>query len=219
MKRYVFLIVLAFFLTTNYSHSQLYLGGGANSVLAFGIKSPYTGLHLFGEYLDVDQSYYGKFSSTLYKSESDVLISLTPLDPNALELGSTTGKIKFNYSNFEFGKRRYFGDDLEFGLSGFGGTHANVGINQLRLQADSYDTQTYTLGSLDNTKGSILSLAFGLNGGIQNAFYFGTFYVDAGLNYVLTALPSNDFAASTTSFKSLFFVFNVGFKKRIGYNY
>lgn len=192
------------------------VGGGINSIVAFGVKKPYIGLQVLVEKREEDQSLYGKISSTLPQKEADLLITLDPVDVTKSPLDVST-HLTYNYTNLEFGKRYYYSDDIDFGYSFFGGSHIALTFNQLKLVTASYDRSQYIFPSAQPTRGSIFALAVGLNGGFQKGFYFGTIYADAGLNYYLRAIPSNDLASYTTSFKSLNFVFNVGFKRTILY--
>jgi hypothetical protein len=73
-------------------------------------------------------------------------------------------------------------------------------------------------------KARIYSLAAGINLGAQYAFFHGTYYLDFGLNYTLIANSSNSFNqmqqfSSFNSYRQLFFVFNLGFKKTIFYDF
>ena len=214
-----FAVVLVIILPSLFSslNAQLMIGGGVNSIVAFGVKKPYFGLQIQVEKRDEDQSFYGKISSTLSQKEDDMLITLDPIDETKSQLDVPT-HIMYNYTNLEFGKRYYYGDDIDFGYSLFGGSHITLTFNQLRLVTSSYDKNQYIFPSAQATRGSIFGLAAGLNGGIQKGYYFGTIYVDAGLNYYLRAIPSNDLASYTSSFKSVNFVFNVGFKRTLHYS-
>ena len=206
------LIVFFITLLTSSSWAQLTLGGGLHSAAAFG-DQVYPGIHLLGEYFqDNESSMYAKVGLTFSKSLSffDGFKNLTPIDLS--EDGSAD--VIYNYTTIEFGKRAYFSKDPEFGLALFGGTNMTLSFNKISL--GDYDKSRYTPKfSMD---GSVMGFSLGLNGGIQNSFYFGTIYFDTGLSYVLMALPSNTFAGEFLqigAYKQLYFVFNVGFKRNL----
>ncbi len=211
--------VLLFFLffISYRANAQLSLGGGLNSVVAFGIKKPYLGIHLFGEYREDEQSYYAKLSSTLSQTELSGTLDLQSNIPNDTSSFAAVvdASQTFKYTNIEVGKRYYFGRDLDFGLSGYGGSHFNLAINSVNLKTGSFDNTHYSLPSDTPYTGHILGVGVGLNGGVQYGFYFGHLYFDAGFNYLLTAMPSNALASSSTSIKQVVFVFNLGFKRTL----
>jgi hypothetical protein len=198
------------------SFAQLAIGGGLNSVVAFGVKKPYAGMHLFGEMREDDQSYYVKLSSTLKQASLQGTIDLTPID-ETLEMGSTNADLTFKYTNVEVGKRYYFGQDIDYGFSAFGGSHVSLIFNKASIRPGDYDESLYQKPASET--GNVLSLAVGLNGGVQQAYYFGTLYFDAGLNYLITAIPSNQLASDCIStyglVKSVSFTFNIGYKRSI----
>jgi hypothetical protein len=199
-----------------HSFSQLAIGGGFNSVVAFGVKKPYPGLHLFGEMREDDQSYYVKISSTLKQASLQGTIDLEPII-DTLELGSTIADLTFKYTNIEVGKRYYFGQDIDYGFSAFGGSHVSMIFNKASISPRDFNKSLYQTPVSES--GSILGLAVGLNGGVQQAYYFGTIYLDAGLNYLITAIPSNQLASDCIStyglVKSVSFTFNIGYKRSI----
>jgi hypothetical protein len=198
-----------------HSFSQLAIGGGLNSVVAFGVKKPYAGMHLFGEMREDDQSYYVKLSSTLKQVILQDTIDLTPID-ETLSMGSTNIDLTFKYTNIEVGKRYYFGQDIDFGFSAFGGSHVSLIFNKASIRPGNYDESLYQEPVSET--GNVLSLAVGLNGGVQQAYYFGTLYFDAGLNYLITAIPSNQLASDCISngiVRSVSFTFNIGYKRSI----
>ena len=206
------LIIFFVTLLTSSSWAQLTLGGGLHSAAAFG-DQVYPGIHLLGEYFqDYESSMYAKVGLTFSRNLADIqYTNLTPID--LTQPSGSTG-VTFNYTTIELGKRAYFSKDPEYGLALFGGTNMTVSFNNISL--GDYDKSRYTPKySMD---GSVMGFSFGLNGGIQNSFYFGTIYFDTGLSYVLMALPSNNFAGEFLqigAYKQLYFVFNVGFKRNL----
>ena len=205
------LIIFFVTLLTSSSWAQLTLGGGLHSAAAFG-DQVYPGMHLLGEYFqDNESSMYAKVGLTFSRNLADIQYKLSPIDPNQ---PSGIGGVKFNYTTIELGKRAYFSKDPEFGLALFGGSNMTLSFNQIAL--GDYDKTRYTAGN--SISGTVMGFALGLNGGIQNSFYFGTIYFDTGLSYILMALPSNAVAGEilqSGAYKQLYFVFNVGFKRNL----
>ena len=210
MKKNWLIIFFVTLLTSN-SWSQLTLGGGLHSAAAFG-DQVYPGMHLLGEYFqDNESSMYAKVGLTFSRNLADIqFANLKPLDYGA---DGSTG-LTLNYTTIELGKRAYFSKDPEYGLALFGGSNMTLSFNSVKL--GDFDKSRYFTPS--STSGNIMGLSLGLNGGLQNTFYFGTLYFDTGLSYVLMALPSNSFAGEFLqigAFKQLYFVFNVGYKRNL----
>jgi hypothetical protein len=113
----------------------------------------------------------------------------------------------------EFGKRYYFGDGYESGFGFYGGSNLSIVFNKVRYDLDEYDKELYDSAMDEDEIGSIVGLAFGLNGGIKNSFYFGTIFLDAGINYSIFAIKSPNLSSTPTNYSSLFFAFNLGIRK------
>ena len=206
------LIVFFITLLTSSSWAQLTLGGGLHSAAAFG-DQVYPGIHLLGEYFqDNESSMYAKVGFTLSRNLADIqYTNLTPIDLN--QPSGSTG-VTFNYTTIELGKRAYFSKDPEYGLALFGGSNMTLSFNRISL--GDYDKSLYI--SPNPSSGSIMGFSLGLNGGLQNMFYFGTIYFDAGLNYNLMAFPSNAMSSrfmELGAYRQLYFVFNFGFKRNL----
>ncbi len=220
-----FYILCLFLMYVSVLKAQVFLGGGLNSVAAFGIKNPYLGMNLLGEYRQDDLSYFVKYFTSLPQTDSQVLIPMDDVIAGDFTSNYTlNSNLTYRYSVLELGKRYYYGKDLDFGPATYFSSHLALIMNEIKLKNDSFDETKYRLPSDYIEKGKLYALAAGLNAGLQYSFYYGTFFADCGLNYVITVLNSptilqqssiNDFS----SFKQLFFVFNFGFKKTIFVNY
>ncbi len=204
------LIIFFVTLLTSSSWAQLTLGGGLHSAAAFG-DQVYPGIHLLGEYFqDNESSMYAKVGFTLSRNMSEVEFTLEPFDYG---VDYKTG-VTFNYTTIELGKRAYFSKDPEYGLALFGGSNMTLSFNRISL--GDYDKSLYV--TPNPSSGSIMGFSLGLNGGLQNMFYFGTIYFDAGLSYNLMAFPSNAMSSrfmELGAYRQLYFVFNFGFKRNL----
>jgi hypothetical protein len=215
-----FAFLLLFILNISVFHSQLILGGGFNSIGAVNIKQPYLGANLLGEYRDDDIAYFAKFYTTLPQKDSETLIEMEPLNPEELINLQLSGLSRYNYNVLEFGKKNFYGQDLDFGPAGYLSSHFSLIMNTLSLKTDEFDESRYRFPAGYVDKSRIYSIAAGINLGAQYAFFHGTYYLDFGLNYTLIASSSNSFQqmqqySSFNSYRQLFFVFNLGFKKTI----
>lgn len=215
-----FAFLLLFILNISVFHSQLILGGGFNSIGAVNIKQPYLGANLLGEYRDDDIAYFAKFYTTLPQKDSETLIEMEPLNPEELINLQLSGLSRYNYNVLEFGKKNFYGQDLDFGPAGYLSSHFSLIMNTLSLKTDEFDESRYRFPDGYVDKSRIYSIAAGINLGAQYAFFHGTYYLDFGLNYTLIASSSNSFQqmqqySSFNSYRQLFFVFNLGFKKTI----
>ena len=217
-NRYLFLVFLI--INVFDLKSQLSLGGGVNSIAVIDIKNPYLGFNLLGEYREDDLGYFAKFYSTLPQNDSQSILFLDPIDPNepfSYDLNITTN---YRYNVLEFGKKYFFGKDLDFGFGGYLSSHFALIMNIVNAKTDKFDETRYKLPFGYSEKGKIYGIAGGVNAGAQYAFYYGTYFMDFGLNYIITAIPSKDLAQQQymqnfSSYRQLFFVFNFGIKKTI----
>ncbi len=215
-----FVLLFTFILNISVFHSQFILGGGLNSVSVIGITNPYLGLNILGEYRNDDMAYFAKFYSTLPQNDSKTLIQMEPLNPEEMINLQLNGFSKYNYNVLEFGKKNFYGKDFDFGPAGYLSSHFSLVMNTLSINTDNFDETRYRFPDGYVDKSRIYSLAGGVNVGAQYAFFHGTYFLDFGLNYTLLASASNSFKqmqqySSFNSYRQLFFVFNVGFKKTL----
>jgi hypothetical protein len=210
-----FLALSSVVLFSFFHQAQFSVSVGPSFIKPFGQNGIYSGLHLSGEFaVDDLSSFYGRFIFMPSKKGESTTTVVTAKDfntsPPVLEINSTE---KFNYSVLEFGKRYYFGEGYESGFSFYGGSNINLIFNKVSFELDDYDKAKYETTSGSEPFGSIVSLGFGLNGGLKHSFTFGTLYFDTGLNYNLLGLPSNATAQNSNMYANLFFNFNFGFRK------
>jgi len=126
---FIFLVVLNVFGVK----SQLTLGGGLSSVGAIDVKNPYVGFNLLGEYREDDMAYFTRFYSTLPQFDSKTIIHMNPLNPNEEINLDLNGTVNYNYNVLEFGKRNFYGKDLEFGFAGYMSSHFSIDNEYSRI--------------------------------------------------------------------------------------
>ncbi len=218
---FVRITIICLFLLNLYSlNSQVSIGGGFNSIAVLDVKNPYVGINLLGEYREDDLGYFAKFYTTLPQFDSRSSLALDPIDPNEQYFYDLNVSTNYKYNVLEFGKKYFYGKDLDFGFGGYLSSHLSLIMNTVNVQADKFDETRYKLPFGYSDKGKIYGIAAGLNAGAQYAFYYGTYYIDFGLNYIITAIPSKtlsqqQYMQNFSSYRQLFFVFNIGIKKTI----
>ena len=204
-------------------NSQVIIGGGFNSIGVLDIKKPYLGLNLLGEYREDEMSYFIKFYSTLPQYDSQSLISLEPNNPNEINSLDVNVLRNYKYNVVEFGKKYYYGKDLDFGPAGYLSSHFALIMNTVKAKVDDFDQNRYKLPYGYTDKGKIYAVSAGLNAGVQYAYFYGTYFIDFGLNYIISYFPSTSFSQqhmqNLSSFRQLFFVCNIGIKKTIHSTY
>jgi len=210
-------LVLALLILGNYSNAQFGLSGGVSMLKGFGIPQPFVGFHIGGELPRDDQnSIYGRIS--FYAKQTETISSTTMLTANDLLTIpyniNVAYKSSMNYTVLEGGNRYYIGDGYDSGFGAYGGGNFMIMFNSVKRNYDDYDETKYSLPVTETPRGSIFSVAFGLNGGVKHTFAgVGTLYGDAGFGYVLIGKPSNGTAQTTNLYSNLLFTFSIGFRK------
>lgn len=200
--------------------AQFGLSGGVSMLKGFGGPKPYVGLHIAGE---MPRDDYVSFfvRAAFYAKQKD----LTPnygyvqgINPAAMPYTqNVTYFNSMNYIVLEGGNRFYIGDGYDNGFGAYGGGTLQAIFNTVKRDYDltKVDLTKYQLPDGEDLKGSIFSLAFGLNGGLKYTFPgYGTAYFETGVSYVLNAIPSNNTASGAGDLYSpLMFTFGLGFRK------
>ncbi len=200
--------------------AQFGLSGGVSMLKGFGGPKPYVGLHIAGE---MPRDDYVSFfvRAAFYAKQKD----LTPnygyvqgINPAAMPYTqNVTYFNSMNYIVLEGGNRFYIGDGYDNGFGAYGGGTLQAIFNTVTRDYDltKVDLTKYQLPDGEDLKGSIFSLAFGLNGGLKYTFPgYGTAYFETGVSYVLNAIPSNNTASGAGDLYSpLMFTFGLGFRK------
>ena len=219
---YKYLLPL-FFLVFSFSLSgQLSLNGGIGSLKGFGVKKTFVGLNLGLEYPRSNQAtLYGRISYYIPRNEDDSTqayasaISTTTF-PYTLQRNYT---ISTGYLTVEGGNRFYIINGYDNGFSFYGGSTVLLCVNNVKKKfADwdyPYDEADYQ--NYGDSKGTILNLGVGLQGGLKYTFpSFGTFFCDFSGNYLIIRQASNGMVNETTNYpfeSALLFTFNLGFRK------
>jgi hypothetical protein len=212
-------LLISFFIGTFVQSisAQYSISVGPSMVKPFGDTLVYPGFHVGAEFGNDDvQTLFVRFSHMPNKKAGTQSFSVVAIGETTVPFQQElVAEERYNYSVLEFGKRYYFGDGYESGFGLYGSSNMSLLFNTVSIRYEDYDKTKYQMQNTNNveTKGSIVSLAFGLNGGVKNSFSFGTLYFDAGLNYSIFAIPSNALAGNSSSFRGLNFAFNLGIRK------
>lgn len=219
MKKLVLLLAL---LTSGTLSAQIGVSGGGSLLKGFGRPKPWGGLHVMVEVPRDDQtSYFGRithhFKQYSPDSTSATIIArdITNTFPTTQSIGAISS---MNYTILEGGVRYYLGNGYDFGWAGYGGTTMMLIFNGVKTDYSDFDQGLYELDQGYGRKGSIVSFAFGLAGGVKyTAPGVGTFYFDTNLAYIVYGIPSNETAlyGSNGLYTQLLFNFNLGFRKDI----
>lgn len=214
-------ILFLFLLITSLSQAQTGVSGGLSLIKGFGVPKPYPGIHLGVEIpRDDEVSFFARITATLsnYVSDSVMVEAIDPMTSPQTDYKRVS--VGMNYFNIEGGTRYYLGNGYDYGWSAYGGSLLMLSFNPIRMRKDEdFDETKYrftdpSTGQELGSKGSIVSLSFGLNAGVKNHFAFGMLYFDINLAYALFALPSNQFASvNSGSYSPLILGFNFGFRK------
>jgi hypothetical protein len=199
--------------------AQLGISAGGSLLKGFGQPKPWGGLH-FGIEVPRDDaiSIYGRITHHFKQNSQDsTLVPIIAYDLATIPYSKNINAISsMNYTMIEGGTRYYIGNGYDFGWAAYGGTNIMLVFNSVKMQYDGYDQVLYDLPEGYERKGSIVSLGFGLGGGVKYSVAgLGTIYFDTGLSYLLAGLPSNQLASDQGSqqYSPLFFNFNLGFRK------
>jgi hypothetical protein len=221
MKKIV--IALVFFLNAYLLSAQFGISAGTTFIKPFGLKGIFPGFHIGGEYVNDEHStlfariaFSPSKQGITYDNLAYTVGKNGFVNPYSFSLESTE---RMNFTTIEAGKRYYFGNGYDNGFSFYGGSMINLTFNKVKYDIEEFDEDKYDLylGAekfrKEELMGNIFSLAFGLNAGIKNSFYFGTLYFDIGMNYAIFAMPSNEIASTSSQYRNLYFNFNLGFRK------
>lgn len=217
MVRKMKIISVILVLTLNaIAFGQYSISGGPSMLIAFGAPKNYYGLHLGLELPnDDEQTLFGR-ATYLFKQYEGTTTSvyLLSTNPNGGVGTYATYRPSMNYFIIEGGKRYYFGDGYESGMSFYGSTNIAVVFNSVRKNYSDFDRSLYALPSGEDEKGTIFNIGFGLAGGAKyNIANVGTIYGDIGLTYLVLSKASNSTAQNTQLYRSILFSFAIGFRK------
>jgi len=212
--RNIILVIALFIGGTTFA--QFSLSGGASFLKGFRQDTkPWFGFHVSGEIPRDDQvsfflrySYY--FKQTSRDTSAGLLYPIDPTNPVPLSVGVRTS---MDYHIIEGGTRYYLGDGFDFGWSVYGGTNFMLVFNSVKTAYNDFDESVYKVDENNSRDGLIFGLGAGLSGGVKYTVpIYGTFYLDAGLNYMLFA-QKNNATVSSDLFSSLIFSLNIGYRR------
>ena len=220
-KKHLFFTLFVTFLASNL-FSQLSLNGGLGTLNGFGVKKTFVGLNLGLEYPRSNQAtLYGRISYYIPRNEDDSTqayasaISTTTF-PYTLQRNYT---ISTGYLTVEGGNRFYIINGYDNGFSFYGGSTVLLCVNNVKKKFADWD---YPYDEADyqyygDSKGTILNLGVGLQGGLKYTFpSIGTIFCDFSGNYLIIRQASNGMVNETTNYpfeSALLFTFNLGFRK------
>ncbi len=212
--KYLFSLWMLSFLP--FGFAQIEVNGGTGFLKGFGVPKYFYGFHVGGEIPRSNElTMYARVGYYLPRNEDDS--SYTFL--NAIDFNTTPYTITRSYVStlshltMEGGTRYYIGG-FDNGFSAYGGNNFMILNSSVRRRMEDYDASLYQLPDGEETKGSIFSIALGLQGGLKYTDpTYGTFYFDVTGLYTLLAAPSNNTAANTQLFSPLMFNFSFGFRK------
>ena len=217
-----YLLPLLFLVLSFDLSAQISLNAGIGTLNGFGVKKTFYGVNLGLEYPRSNQStIYGRIAYYIPRNEDDSTqayasgISTTTF-PYTLQRNYT---VSTGYLTVEGGNRFYIINGYDNGFSFYGGSTILLCVNNLKKKfADwdyPYDEEKYQ--NYGESKGTILNLGVGLQGGLKYTFpSIGTFFCDFSGNYLVIRQASNDMVGESTNYpfeSALLFTFNLGFRK------
>ena len=206
------------------AQSQVSLNLGLGPLKGFGVPKSFFGFHGGIELpRNNDVTFYLRLGYYLpKKEEQSTTTNVTAIDlttsPYNLSVSYLTST---NYTTIEGGTRYYLGNDYDNGFSIYGGSNFMLILNSVKRNYEKYDLtgqynweNDYVLSESEEVKGTIISVALGLQGGVKYTFPArGTIYADITGSYALFAKASNNTAANSNRYAPMIFIFNVGFRK------
>ena len=217
----IFFILLFSFLSHDF-FSQISANAGLGTLNGFGVKKTFFGLNLGLEYPKSNQTtLYGRIAYYVPRNEDDstqayaYAISTTTF-PYALPRNYT---ISTGYLTIEGGTRNYLINGYDNGFSVYGGSTILLCVNNIKKKFSewNYPYNEADYANNGDSKGTILNLGVGLQGGLKYTFpSIGTFFCDASGNYLLIRQASNGIVGESTNYpfdSALLFTFNLGFRK------
>jgi len=205
-------------------YSQISLSAGTGFLKGFTVPKPFFGFHGGIELpRSNDETFYGRVGYYFPQKEEIVYADyVNAVNPNTVPSVLTVNYVsKTNYFTIEAGTRRYLGNDYDNSFSLYGGTNGMIVFNTVKRDYEKYDATgqyqwepNYQIMSTQQLKGNVLSLAFGLQGGLKYTFpAAGTICFDINGQYTIFGKANNVTASQTNLYSQLFFTFNVGYRK------
>lgn len=225
-KLFSYFLFLSLFSSTSFS--QVSINAGASVLKGFTTDKSFYGLNAGLELpRSNDITFYGRIGYYIPRNDGQINSTyVTAINSNTSPYQLNVNyQTKMNYTTIEGGTRYYLGNDYDNGFSIYGGGNFMLYINSVKRDYESEDaTGTYTwetnyqLFPNEFTKGQIISLAMGLQGGMKYTIPgTGTIYLDINGQYTIFGQASNSYISSWVNqsnfYSPLFFTFNLGFRK------
>ena len=218
-KKYLFFILLVTFLASNL-FSQLSLNGGLGTLNGFGVKKTFFGLNLGLEYPKSNQTtIFGRIAYYIPRNNIDSTENFSYATSSIPYQLLRNYIVSTGYLTIEGGTRYYLLNGYDNGFSIYGGSTILVCVNKIKR---NYGDWKYTFNEANyenygDTKGTILNLGVGLQGGLKYTFpSIGTFFCDLSGNYLIIRQASNGVVNESTNYpfnSAMLFTFNLGFRK------
>jgi len=220
-KKHLFFILLITFLASNL-FSQLSLNGGLGTLNGFGVKKTFVGLNLGLEYPRSNQTtIYGRIAYYIPRNNIDSTLSYASANSTTTFPYSLPRNyiVSTAYLTIEGGTRNYLINDYDNGFSVYGGSTILLCVNNIKKKFSEWN-YPYNEADYENygdSKGTILNLGIGLQGGLKYTFpSIGSIFCDFSGNYLVIRQASNDMVGESTNYpfdSVLLFTFNLGFRK------
>lgn len=222
IKKIAVVFVLMFALQSN---AQMILGGNFGYQIPFGAKINFYGIQLLVEKpTNEKSSLFGKVSYFFPEeiSEPDkYLANAIVSEPNLPPSINLAANTQFSTIGFNFGRKNYWINPMDYGFSVYGATTINFSFNLIKSRVQSYDHTKYNILVDGNVidprgKGSVFNLGFGGLVGMKYDFIrFGTLFLDLSLEYNILQVATNLIAQEHySSFgRQLNFYAGIGYRK------
>ena len=219
-KKYLFFILLVTFLASNF-FSQISANAGIGTLNGFGVEKTFYGINLGLEYPRSDKNtLFGRIAYYIPRINKDSMEEyLNPILPSTLPPILRNYTISTGYLTIEGGTRFYLINGYDNGFSVYGGSTVLLCINNINKKFGdwNYDSDESDYQKVDDSKGTILNLGVGLQGGLKYTIpSIGSIFCDLGGSYLIIRQASNNIVNLSTNYpfnSALLFTFNLGFRK------
>ena len=217
----IFFILFFSFLSSEF-FSQISANAGLGTLNGFGVKKTFVGLNLGLEYPRSNQTtIYGRIAYYVPRNNIDSTLS------SAFAISTTTSPyslprnyiVSTGYLTIEGGTRNYLINGYDNGFSVYGGSTVLLCVNNIKNKFADWN-YLYNESDYENygdSKGTILNLGVGLQGGLKYTFpSIGSIFLDFSGNYLVIRQASNEMIGESTNYpfdSALLFTFNLGFRK------
>jgi hypothetical protein len=219
-KKYLFFILLFSLLASDF-FSQISANAGLGTLNGFGVEKTFYGINLGLEYPRSDKNtLFGRLTYYIPRRNKDSMQEyLNPIQPSTLPLILRDYTISTGYLTIEGGTRFYLINGYDNGFSVYGGSTVLLCVNNINKKFGdwNYTSDESDYEKVDDSKGTILNLGVGLQGGLKYTIpSIGSIFCDLGGSYLIIRQASNNTVNLSTNYpfnSALLFTFNLGFRK------